>query len=123
MWRSGHFYLEGQIALAMPGEDRELTVLSSTQHPSEVQHGVSHVLGLPRNAVTVEVRRMGGAFGGKESQATIVASIAALLADRCRKPVKLRLRRDDDMLATGKRHDSFSAMRSASTNRDASKAP
>ena len=100
-----HFYLEGQIALAMPGEDRELTVLSSTQHPSEVQHGVSHVLGLPRNAVTVEVRRMGGAFGGKESQATIVASIAALLADRCRKPVKLRLRRDDDMLATGKRHD------------------
>ena len=100
-----HFYLEGQVALAVPGEDRELTVLSSTQHPSEVQHGVSHVLGLPRNAVTVEVRRMGGAFGGKESQATIIAAVAALLADRCRRPVKLRLRRDDDMLATGKRHD------------------
>ena len=100
-----HFYLEGQVALAIPGEDREMTVLSSTQHPSEVQHGVSHVLGIPRNAVTVEVRRMGGAFGGKESQATIVAAISAALAHRCGRPVKLRLRRDDDMLATGKRHD------------------
>ena len=100
-----HFYLEGQVALAVPGEDREMLVLSSTQHPSEVQHGVSCVLGIPRNAVTVEVRRMGGAFGGKESQATIIAAISALLADRCGRPVKLRLRRDDDMLATGKRHD------------------
>ncbi|MEX2453595.1 MAG: xanthine dehydrogenase molybdopterin binding subunit [Rhodospirillaceae bacterium] len=100
-----HFYLETQIALALPGEDRDIAVHSSTQHPTEVQHGVARVLGLPSNAVTVEVRRMGGAFGGKESQATIVAAIAALLADRCRRPVKLRLRRDDDMIATGKRHD------------------
>ncbi len=99
-----HFYLEGQIALAIPGEDRDMTVLSSTQHPTEVQHGVAHLLGLPFNAVTVEVRRLGGAFGGKESQATIIAGIAALLAWKARRPVKLRLPRDDDMRATGKRH-------------------
>ena len=100
-----HFYLEGQIAMAIPGENGDMTVHSSTQHPSEVQHGVAHVLGVPINGVTVEVRRMGGAFGGKESQATIIAAIAALLADRCGQPVKLRLRRDDDMIITGKRHD------------------
>ncbi len=100
-----HFYLESHIALVVPGEDRDMTVYSSTQHPTEVQHGVSHVLGVAQNDVTVEVRRMGGGFGGKESQSTIVAGIAALLAAKCRKPVKLRLRRDDDMIATGKRHD------------------
>ncbi len=99
-----HFYLEGQIALASPGEAGDLHILSSTQHPTEVQHGVAHLLGLPFNAVTVEVRRMGGAFGGKESQATIIAGIAAVLAWKARRPVKLRLPRDDDMLATGKRH-------------------
>ena len=99
-----HFYLEGQIALATPGEAGDIHVWSSTQHPTEVQHGVAHVLGLPFNAVTVEVRRMGGAFGGKESQATIIAAIAALLAWKARRPVKLRLPRDDDMRATGKRH-------------------
>lgn len=99
-----HFYLEGQIAIAVPGEDRDMQVYSSTQHPTEAQHGVAHVLGLPFAAVTVEVRRMGGAFGGKESQATIIAAIAALLAHRARKPVKLRLPRDVDMEATGKRH-------------------
>jgi xanthine dehydrogenase large subunit len=99
-----HFYLEGQIALATPGENGEMQILSSTQHPTEVQHGVAHVLGLPFNAVTVEVRRMGGAFGGKESQATGVAAIAALLAWKTGRPVKLRLPRDDDMRATGKRH-------------------
>jgi xanthine dehydrogenase large subunit len=99
-----HFYLEGQIALAIPGEGADLQVWSSTQHPTEVQHGVAHLLGLPFNAVTVEVRRMGGAFGGKESQATIIAGIAALLAWKARRPVKLRLPRDDDMRATGKRH-------------------
>ncbi len=99
-----HFYLEGQIAIATPGENRDFHVFSSTQHPTEVQHGVAHVLGLPFNAVTVEVRRMGGGFGGKESQPTIVAGIAALLALKARKPVKLRLSRDDDMRATGKRH-------------------
>jgi xanthine dehydrogenase large subunit len=99
-----HFYLEGQIALAVPGEDNAIHVMSSTQHPTEVQHGVARLLGLPFNAVTVEVRRMGGAFGGKESQATIIAAIAALLAWKARRPVKLRLPRDDDMRATGKRH-------------------
>jgi xanthine dehydrogenase large subunit len=99
-----HFYLEGQIALASPGEASDMHVWSSTQHPTEVQHGVAHLLDLPFNAVTVEVRRMGGAFGGKESQATIIAGIAAVLAWKARRPVKLRLPRDDDMRATGKRH-------------------
>jgi xanthine dehydrogenase large subunit len=99
-----HFYLEGQIALATPGEAGDMHVLSSTQHPTEVQHGVAHLLGLPFNAVTAEVRRMGGAFGGKESQATIIAGIAAVLAWKAKRPVKLRLPRDDDMRATGKRH-------------------
>jgi len=99
-----HFYLEGQIALATPGEASDMHVCSSTQHPTEVQHGVAHLLGLPFNAVTVDVRRMGGAFGGKESQATIIAGIAAVLAWKAHRPVKLRLPRDDDMRATGKRH-------------------
>ena len=99
-----HFYLEGQIAIAAPGEDRDIHVWSSTQHPTEVQHGVAHLLGIPFNAVTVEVRRMGGGFGGKESQPTIIAGIAAVLAWKTRRPVKLRLSRDDDMRATGKRH-------------------
>jgi xanthine dehydrogenase large subunit len=99
-----HFYLEGQIALAVPGESGDMQVWSSTQHPTEVQHGVAHLLGIPFNAVTVEVRRMGGAFGGKESQATIIAGIAAVLAWKARAPVKLRLPRDADMRATGKRH-------------------
>ena len=100
-----HFYLEGQVALAVPREDSDMLVYSSTQHPTEVQHGVSHTLGVPANAVTVEVRRMGGAFGGKESQATIVAAIAAVLARASGRPAKLRLARDDDMIVTGKRHD------------------
>lgn len=99
-----HFYLEGQIALAIPGDGGDFQVFSSTQHPTEVQHGVAHLLGLPFNAVTVEVRRMGGAFGGKESQATIIAGVAAVLAWKTKRPVKLRLPRDDDMRATGKRH-------------------
>jgi len=100
-----HFYLEGQIAMALPRDDGSMLVLSSTQHPTEVQHGVAHLLGLPFAAVTVEVRRMGGGFGGKESQATHIAGIAALLAWRTGRPVKLRLPRDDDMIVTGKRHD------------------
>jgi xanthine dehydrogenase large subunit len=100
-----HFYLEGQIALAIPGEDGDLLVHSSTQHPSEVQHLVAKVLKLPYHAVTVEVRRMGGGFGGKESQASAIACMAALLAARTGRPVKLRLDRDDDMMLTGKRHD------------------
>ncbi len=100
-----HFYLEGQIALSVPHEGREILVYSSTQHPTEVQHAVARLLGVPHNAVTVEVRRMGGAFGGKESQATIIAGLAAILAEHTRRPVKLRLSRDDDMTMTGKRHD------------------
>ena len=99
-----HFYLEGQVALAVPGEAGAMAVYSSTQHPTEVQHGVAHALGLAFNAVTVEVRRIGGGFGGKESQATIVAAMAALAAAKTGRPVKLRLSRDDDMRATGKRH-------------------
>lgn len=100
-----HFYLEGQVALAIPQEDGDMFVFSSTQHPTEVQHLIAKVLGRPDNAVTVEVRRMGGGFGGKETQATLFACIAALLADKTRLPVNLRLDRDDDMIITGKRHD------------------
>ncbi|MBV8426123.1 MAG: xanthine dehydrogenase molybdopterin binding subunit [Hyphomicrobiales bacterium] len=100
-----HFYLEGQVALAVPGEDDDVTVHSSTQHPSEVQHMVSHVLGVPSHAVTVEVRRMGGAFGGKETQGNLFACLAALAAKRLGRAVKCRPDRDDDMVITGKRHD------------------
>ncbi|MGI6856607.1 xanthine dehydrogenase molybdopterin binding subunit [Mesorhizobium sp. 1B3] len=100
-----HFYLEGHIALAVPGEDRDVTVYSSTQHPSEVQHMVAHALGVPSHAVTIEVRRMGGGFGGKETQSNQFAAVAAIAAKKLRRPVKLRPDRDDDMTATGKRHD------------------
>jgi xanthine dehydrogenase large subunit len=100
-----HFYLEGQVAAAVPSEDGDMLVWSSTQHPSEVQHLIASVLRKPHNAVTVEVRRMGGGFGGKETQAAPFACMAALLAHHTRRPVKLRLDRDDDMLLTGKRHD------------------
>ncbi|MDD7908801.1 xanthine dehydrogenase molybdopterin binding subunit [Pseudovibrio exalbescens] len=100
-----HFYLEGQVAMALPGEDGDMTVLSSTQHPSEVQHSVAKVLNTIEAAITVEVRRMGGAFGGKESQANQWAALAALAAHKTGRPCKLRLDRDDDMIMTGKRHD------------------
>jgi xanthine dehydrogenase large subunit len=100
-----HFYLEGQVAMAIPGEDGDMRVMSSTQHPTEVQHLVARALKLPDHAVVCETRRMGGGFGGKESQASLVAAIAALLAQRTGRPVKLRLDRDDDMVLTGKRHD------------------
>ncbi len=99
-----HFYLEGQVSLAIPGED-DMLVHASTQHPSELQHIVAHMLGLPNAAVTVEVRRMGGAFGGKESQAAQWAALAALAARVTGRPCKFRLDRDDDMSLTGKRHD------------------
>jgi xanthine dehydrogenase large subunit len=99
-----HFYLEGQIALAVLGEDGELIVHSSTQSPTEVQHICGRLLGLEYNRVTVTVRRLGGGFGGKESNASWVAGAAALLAWTTRRPVKLRLPRDVDMLVTGKRH-------------------
>jgi xanthine dehydrogenase large subunit len=99
------FYLEGQIAMAVPQEDGAMLVYSSTQHPSEVQHKVAHALGTPVHNVTVICRRMGGAFGGKESQPALFACLATLLAAKTSKPVKLRLNRDDDMIMTGKRHD------------------
>ena len=100
-----HFYLEGQIAHARPGEDGQLHVVSSTQHPSEVQHLIAHLLGKPNADITVEVRRMGGAFGGKESQAAFFAAAAALVAHHTGRPAKCRADRDDDMVMTGKRHD------------------
>jgi len=100
-----HFYLEGQIALALPGEQGTLLVHSSTQHPTEIQHLVAATLGLPDAAVTVELRRLGGGFGGKETQAAVYAIAAALLARATGRPVKLRADRDDDMIGTGKRHD------------------
>ncbi len=100
-----HFYLEGQVSLAIPMEDGDVVVHCSTQHPTEVQHNVAHVLGRPDNAVTVEVRRMGGGFGGKETQASQWAAIAALAAVKTGRPCKFRLERDDDMIMTGKRHD------------------
>ena len=100
-----HFYLEGQVALSIPGEDEDITVYSSTQHPSEVQHMVSRALGVSNHSVKVEIRRMGGGFGGKETQSNQFAVISALAAVRNGSAVKLRLDRDDDMICTGKRHD------------------
>ncbi|WP_111745823.1 xanthine dehydrogenase molybdopterin binding subunit [Salinisphaera orenii] len=99
-----HFYLEGQVAMAVPQEDGDMLVHSSTQHPSEVQHAVAKVLGLADHAVTVENRRMGGGFGGKETQGAQFAVIASLLAQCTGQAVKHRLDRDDDMTITGKRH-------------------
>jgi xanthine dehydrogenase large subunit len=99
-----HFYLEGQIAYALPLEQDQWRIYSSTQHPGEVQHWVAHALNLENNAVTVECRRMGGGFGGKETQAGHMAVWAALAARKFRCAVKLRLDRDDDFLVTGKRH-------------------
>ncbi|MFL5332555.1 MAG: xanthine dehydrogenase molybdopterin binding subunit [Geminicoccaceae bacterium] len=100
-----HFYLEGQIALAVPGEDDEVTVWSSTQHPSEIQHMVAKVLDVPSHAVTVEIRRMGGGFGGKETQGNLFACVCALVARKTGRAAKARPDRDDDMVITGKRHD------------------
>ncbi|MBN8182962.1 xanthine dehydrogenase molybdopterin binding subunit [Roseibium aggregatum] len=100
-----HMYLEGQIAFAIPGEDDDVIVHCSTQHPSEAQHMVAHVLGVPSNAVTVNVRRMGGGFGGKESQMNLFCAVAAIAAKKWNCPVKIRPDRDQDMTATGKRHD------------------
>jgi xanthine dehydrogenase large subunit len=98
------FYLEGQIAYAIPQENEGMLVYSSTQHPSEMQHVVAHALGLHSHHVTVECRRMGGGFGGKESQSALWAAAAAIAAKRTGRAVKLRADRDDDMLVTGKRH-------------------
>jgi xanthine dehydrogenase molybdopterin binding subunit len=99
-----HWYLESQVCLCVPGEGREIFAYSSTQHPSETQALIAEVLGIGRNDVVVEVRRMGGAFGGKETQANHTACWTALLCHATRRPVKIRLFRDDDMIITGKRH-------------------
>ncbi|MCC5965161.1 MAG: xanthine dehydrogenase molybdopterin binding subunit [Natronohydrobacter sp.] len=100
-----HMYLEGHIAMAIPGEDDEIVVFSSTQHPSEAQHMVAHALGVPANAVVVNVRRMGGGFGGKETQMNLFCALAAIAAKKLGRAVKLRPDRDQDMEITGKRHD------------------
>ncbi|WP_298289957.1 xanthine dehydrogenase molybdopterin binding subunit [Novosphingobium sp.] len=100
-----HFYLEGQVAHARAGEDGQIHVVSSSQHPSEVQHLVALLLNKTSADVTVEVQRMGGAFGGKESQAALFAAAAALVAHHTGRPAKFRCDRDDDMITTGKRHD------------------
>ena len=98
------FYLEGQISYAIPKEDRGLLLHCSTQHPSEMQHLVAHALQLSSHHVQVECRRMGGGFGGKESQSALFACVAAVAAQKLRRPVKLRVDRDDDFLITGRRH-------------------
>jgi xanthine dehydrogenase large subunit len=99
-----HFYLEGQAALALPQDDGAMLVNSSTQHPTEIQHKVSDAIGLPMHSVRVEVRRMGGGFGGKESQGNALAVACAIAARQTGKPCKMRYDRDDDMVITGKRH-------------------
>ena len=100
-----HFYLEGQAALALPHEGGDMLVHSSTQHPTEIQHKVAEAIGLPMHAVRVEVRRMGGGFGGKESQGNALAVGCAIAALATGRPCKMRYDRDDDMMITGKRHD------------------
>ena len=102
-----HFYLEGQVAFVIPKEDNDLLVHSSTQHPSETQQIIAKMLNQKSNTVTVLVRRIGGGFGGKETN-FLTSSICALLANKTKKPVKLRLDRDDDIIITGKRHDFYS---------------
>jgi xanthine dehydrogenase large subunit len=108
-WLGGqdHFYLETQAATAVPGEDASMLITSSTQHPSEVQHMVSHVLGTKAHQVVVESPRMGGGFGGKETQAAMNACLAAVAAKHTGKAVRVRWNRDQDMMITGKRHPFF----------------
>ncbi len=100
-----HFYLEGQAALALPQDNGDMLVHSSTQHPSEIQHKVAHAIGAPMHAVRVEIRRMGGGFGGKEIQGNALAVACAVAAQTTGRPCKMRYDRDDDMIVTGKRHD------------------
>jgi len=99
-----HFYLESQAAWAERGDDGDVFVCSSTQHPSEIQAVVSHALHLPRNKVVVQSPRMGGGFGGKETQGNAFAALVALAAWKLGRPVRIQLDRDVDMTATGKRH-------------------
>ena len=100
-----HFYLEGQIAFVIPQEDNDFKVFSSTQHPSETQQIIAKMLDQKNNTINVEVRRIGGGFGGKETQSFIFAAICTLLSKKTKFPVKLKMDRDDDIIITGKRHD------------------
>jgi len=103
-----HFALEGHTAFVIPQEDNDFKVFSSTQHPSETQQIVAKMLNQKSNTITVETRRIGGGFGGKETQSFIFAAICTLLAKKTKRPVKLRMDRDDDIIITGKRHDFYS---------------
>ncbi|NKB76732.1 MAG: xanthine dehydrogenase molybdopterin binding subunit [Gammaproteobacteria bacterium] len=100
-----HFYLEGQASTVVPQEDGGMLVYTSTQNPTETQKLVSDVLNLPMSKVDVVTRRMGGGFGGKETQAAPWSCVAAIFANRTRKVVACRLSRRDDMVMTGKRHN------------------
>ncbi|WP_436398867.1 xanthine dehydrogenase molybdopterin binding subunit [Roseobacter sp. S98] len=100
-----HFYLEGQAACAQPQDNGDMLVISSTQHPTEIQHKVAEALGTPMHSVRVETRRMGGGFGGKESQGNALAVACAVAARATGRTCKMRYDRDDDMIITGKRHD------------------
>ena len=102
-----HFYLEGQVSLVIPKEDNNFLVYSSTQHPSETQQIIAKMLNQKSNSISVSVRRIGGGFGGKETN-FITSAICSLLSYKTKKPIKLRLDRDDDIIITGKRHDFFS---------------
>jgi xanthine dehydrogenase large subunit len=103
-----HFALEGQTAFVIPQEDNDFKVFSSTQHPSETQQIIAKMLNQKSNTITVETRRIGGGFGGKETQSFIFAAICTLLAKKTKRPVKLKMDRDDDIIITGKRHDFYS---------------
>ena len=103
-----HFALEGQVSFVIPREDKDFTVYSSTQHPSETQQIIAKMLKQKNNSITVNVRRIGGGFGGKETQSFIFAAICTLLAKKTKCPVKLRMDRDDDIIITGKRHEFYS---------------
>tara|TARA_Y100000590_G_scaffold446412_1_gene580099 strand:+ start:632 stop:2935 length:2304 start_codon:yes stop_codon:yes gene_type:complete len=103
-----HFALEGQVSFVIPREDEDYTVYSSTQHPSETQQIIAKMLNQKSNSITVNVRRIGGGFGGKETQSFIFAAICTLLAKKTKRPVKLRMDRDDDIIITGKRHEFYS---------------
>ena len=103
-----HFPLEGQVSFVIPQEDNDFTVYSSTQHPSETQQIIAKMLNQKSNSINVIVRRIGGGFGGKETQSFIFAAICTLLAKKTKRPIKLRMDRDDDIIITGKRHDFYS---------------
>jgi len=103
-----HFALEGHVAFVIPQEDNDFKVYSSTQHPSETQQIIAKMLNQKSNTITVLVRRIGGGFGGKETQSFIFAAVCTLLAKKTKFPVKLRMDRDDDIIITGKRHDFYS---------------